>query len=228
MDLRPDVIVIDLDNTMYAYEPCDRAGKVLVELELKIRLGLERKDWQRAYEDSKISVKARLGKVASSHSRLEYFKGMFENLGMTSQLDLALQLEGLYWGEFIRQIGKIDGLDRFLEVAREYGIPVVVATDLTTGVQIRKLHKLGILDMISGLVTSEGVGADKPDTGFSVYVSEQLGIKGKNFWVVGDDEEKDKKLAEVWPGAVFKHLSASAPSANDFTRLSKALEEICR
>lgn len=223
---RPDIIALDLDNTMYAYDPCHHAALSAVSLELKHRLELPRSKWITHYEHSRQSLKARLGEVASSHSRLAYFKGMLENLGMRSQFDLALQLEILYWGEFIRQMKKAVNLDRFLEIARESGIPVVVITDLTNDVQIRKLHKLGLINMLSGLVTSEDVGADKPDPRFQDYINNQLGILGNHWWVVGDDLRKDGGFAQSLPSSDFLHVSASGKSAENFKRISDSLKKL--
>jgi putative hydrolase of the HAD superfamily len=150
---------------------------------------------------------------------------MLEYLGMHSQIEVALQLESLYWGEFIRQMKKSNNLDRFLETAREKGIPVVVITDLTTGIQIRKLHKLGITDLLSGLVTSEEVGADKPDLRFRDYIMNQLGISGNHWWVVGDDKEKDGAFAGKLPSSDFLHVSAGGYSAKNFGQLSQLLKK---
>ena len=225
MRKKPDVVVLDLDNTMYAYEPCHRAAMSAVSRELENRLDLPRSKWDTPYEQSKAITKARLGEVASSHSRLAYFKGMLEYLGMQSQIEVALQLENLYWGEFIRQIKKSKNLDRFLETARENGIPVVVVTDLTTGIQIRKLHKLGVIDMLSGLVTSEEVGADKPDLRFLDYITNQLGISGDYWWVVGDDPKKDGGFSKSLPSSDFLHVSAGGNSAANFGQLSEILKK---
>jgi putative hydrolase of the HAD superfamily len=213
MRKKPDVVVLDLDNTMYAYEPCHRAAMSAVSRELENRLDLPRSKWDTPYEQSKVRTKARLGEVASSHSRLAYFKGMLENLGMQSQIEVALQLENLYWGEFIRQIKKSKNLDRFLETARE------------TGIQIRKLHKLGVIDMLSGLVTSEEVGADKPDLRFLDYITNQLGISGDYWWVVGDDPKKDGGFSKSLPSSDFLHVSAGGNSATNFGQLSEILKQ---
>jgi putative hydrolase of the HAD superfamily len=197
-----------------------------VARELRSRLELSEPNWLPAFEESRLRVKARLGQVAASHSRLAYFKGMLEILGMPNQLDLALQLETIYWGEFMRRIVKADKLDDFLEVAREKAIPVVVVTDLTTGIQIRKLHRLGLIDLISGLVTSEDIGSDKPSLAIEEYVSSQLGFRADHWWVVGDDQVKDKGFAASLPSCDFHHVSADGSSSMNFAKLSKLLGEV--
>ena len=219
MKSKPEVVALDLDNTMFAYEPCHKAAMSLVSRELKNRFELPEHKWLPAYEESRLATKTRLGAVASSHSRLAYFKGMLENLDMKSQMGLALQLENLYWGEFIRTIQKVQGLDGFLEACREVGIPIVVVTDLTTAIQIRKLHHLGIMDTVAALVTSEDVGEDKPSTRFMDYLI-SIGFEAGHWWVVGDDVEKDGGLSKVFPSADFLHVSAGGPSEKNFSQLA--------
>jgi FMN phosphatase YigB (HAD superfamily) len=223
---KPDIIAIDIDNTMYEYDVCHAAALSAVSDELRNRLDLAETTWLPAYESARQNAKVRLGKTASSHSRLAYFKGMLENLGMPTQLELALQLEALYWGAFMRKIEKTDYLDRFLSIARENGIPVVVVTDLTTGIQIKKIHKLGIVDMVSGLVSSEDVGADKPNASFKDYINQQLGLDGHHWWVIGDDTVKDRGFAATLPSAEFMHVSADGVSETNLLKLSKELEMV--
>jgi len=74
MKKKPEVIVLDLDNTVYHYTPCHRAGTLAVENEVKNRLKLEPTEWSKNFEASRKEVKLRLGDVAASHSRLIYFK----------------------------------------------------------------------------------------------------------------------------------------------------------
>jgi putative hydrolase of the HAD superfamily len=225
MNQIPELIAMDLDNTTYAYTPCHVAAMSAVSREVHNRFKLLPPDWLDSYEQSRASVKARLGKVASSHSRLSYFKGMLENLGMKSEVEVALQLENIYWGEFIRRINKAQGLDYFLESAREKGIPVVVVTDMTTAVQIRKIHRLGITDMISSLVTSEDVGADKPNLVFKDYITKQLGLEGNHWWVIGDDKEKDGGFSAMLPSSDFHHVSEGSRSTTNFARLAESLRK---
>ena len=228
MNVKPGAVALDLDNTMYEYEPCHSAAMAVVAGEIMNRLGIPKSNWIGAYEESRGDSKSRLGQTAASHSRLIYFKGMLEKLGLASQVDLALQLESLYWGEFIRNIQRADALVLFLELCRENAIPVVVVTDLTTGIQIRKLHKLKVIDLISGLVTSEDVGADKPASAHLNYIKNSIGIDASHWWVVGDDQLKDGGFAETTDGGVFIHISAEGKSSMDFRKLANILETLCQ
>lgn len=218
----PTMIALDLDNTLYSYPSSHRDGMAQVASVMQNQLGLSLGAWLPAFESARTQVKERLGETASSHSRLLYFKAMLENLGIGSYLDLALQLESNYWQTFIRSMTHADGIFEFLELCRAKGIPVVVMTDLTLQVQLRKIIYLNLLTLIHAVVTSEETGVGKPSAAFINYARDVLGLDTSEVWVIGDDILKDGGLA-VGPGSKFFHLSASDKSSHTFHKLTTTL-----
>lgn len=214
----PSMIALDLDDTLYNYPRADSAGLIEAGKVLKSRLGIEYKDWQIEYDWAKHDVKQRIGNSGSGHSRLLYFKTMLELLGVGGHFDLILQLENAYWQSFLRAISPALDSKEFLEVCRARGLPVVIMSDLTLGIQLRKILQLGFLTFIHAVVTSEELGADKPNSGFLKYASDNLGLDTSQVWVVGDDRIKDRGLAEA-VGADFFHVSASGKSDFNFRQL---------
>jgi FMN phosphatase YigB (HAD superfamily) len=225
---RPDLVALDLDGTMYSYEPCHKSASLAVTEQVKNRLGINKTEWLAVYQQAKKEVKGRLGNLAASHSRLHYFKLSLEKLGLASHLDFAYQLETTYWGNFIREIKKVEGLDQFLEVTREHAIPVIVMTDLTTSIQIRKLHHLGVLEFVTGLITSEEVGGDKPNPEFVSYAQSNFGVAEGHWWVIGDDPVKDQGLALSVPSGEFINLSTRGGGRSTFLQLASTLERLCK
>lgn len=228
MKKKPDFVGLDIDNTMYSYQPCHEAASIAVTEQAASRLGISKKQWTDLVSTSREQVKATLGSVAASHSRLLYFKLALEKLGLGSHLELALQLETTYWGKFVRAINPAEGLLDFLETTREFGIPVVVMTDLTTGIQIRKLHHLGCLEFISGLVTSEEVGGDKPNPGFIIYSESNLGTTQGHWWIIGDDSSRDGSLANSTPNAEFVNVGPSNARKQTFPDITKRIKALCQ
>lgn len=228
MKKKPDVVVLDLDNTVYHYAPCHRAATLAVENEVKSRLKLEPTEWSKTFESSRKEVKLRLGDVAASHSRLIYFKRTLENIGLPNHLDLAFQLETIYWGNFLRSMEKSPYVDEFLEVAREFAIPVVIATDLTTGIQIRKLHQLRINDFVAGLVTSEEIGCDKPSVEFISGIQQLLGKNPSRWLFIGDDKAKDGGLAKQVIESEFFLVNPANEAVKPFKSLTSALRKVCK
>jgi len=128
----------------------------------------------------------------------------------------------------LRAMEKSPHVDEFLEVAREFAIPVVIATDLTTGIQIRKLHQLRINDFIAGLVTSEEIGCDKPSVEFISAILQLLGRTPSHWLFIGDDKAKDGGLARQVPESDFFLVNPANEAAKPFKSLSSALRKVCK
>lgn len=218
----PTLIVLDLDNTLYSYDAANAVAMDHVAMVLASRLGINRGSWQEEFNWARSDVKVRLGASASSHSRLLYFKSMLEKLGVGGHFDLALQLETSYWQNFLRAMSLSSGAMQFLERCRAIGLPVVIASDLTLQVQLRKLLQLNLQTFIHGVVTSEEVGGDKPSPLFMDYIESNLGMDIARTWVIGDDLDKDRLFAQA-VGANFFHLAANSGSRYSFAKLTKLL-----
>jgi putative hydrolase of the HAD superfamily len=199
----PESILIDLDDTLYSSVEPHKLGLRAAGLLLENRIGLELQRTVSLYSQSRERVKSRLGPIASSHSRLLYFKDMLENLGLSSRLELAIQLESTYWGAYLRAMALFPQAKRFLETCRGLGVPVFVVSDLTCQIQIRKLVQLNLLSLVDGLISSEDVGVDKPHDAFLEYFQENFLQAPQGAWVVGDNHYRDGGLAERMPGAEF-------------------------
>ncbi len=221
---KPSLIALDLDGTIYDFSTAQaEAMKQAAEI-LSSRLGIRQKDWQADFDWARGDVKQRLGQTASSHSRLLYFKTMLEKLGVGGHFDLALQLETSYWNGFLRAMEPAVGAREFLEHCRFLGLPVVLMTDLTLQIQLRKVIQLGFQTFVDGIVSSEEVGHDKPDINFLKYAQQNLDLRTDSTWVIGDDLEKDKALADSM-GADFFHVSANERSEYSFKKITFLLRK---
>jgi len=227
MSNRPAYLVMDLDGTMYDYQSCHDHAIAEARRAIVDRYSVDLSTVRDLITQARLETKQRLMSSASSHSRLLYFKLTLEKLGLASHLDFALQLEATYWGNFLRKMIQAPGLTELLELCREEAIPVFVMTDLTTQIQIRKLTRLAILDYISGLVSSEEVGADKPIGDFFGYTKQHLGLPLGAGWVVGDDTFKDGGLAES-SGSAFFLVERQNDGTPSLVSLYKKLSNSCR
>jgi len=218
-------ILLDLDDCLYDYSTAHKIGLKTALGQLSLRLGIDTKSVEQQYEWSRQQVKSVLGSTASSHSRLLYFKRTLEAFGLGARIDLALELETSYWGAFIRNMMVSEGSVEFLEVAREVGVPVFIVTDLTLQVQIRKLISLEILPYLSGVLSSEEVGLDKPSAGFAEQLTARFEADLTKTWVIGDDLEKDRLLAESI-GARFLHVPAVSSRGKFFKAATRELRSL--
>lgn len=185
---QPSAVVIDLDNTLYDYDPCNKLASHSVYEFLAQELNIEYDAVKNAWLLARESVKASVGKVAASHSRLLYAQQTLIDLGFGGKPGLALQVEQIYWSIFMSEMKPTAGVIDFLSSVRFRRIPLVLVTDLTSQIQIRKLVYLGWETLFDFVVTSELVGAEKTSGKPFDYALQLLSPDEKrNVWFIGDE-----------------------------------------
>ena len=71
-------------------------------------------------------------------------------------------------------------------------IAIAIVTDLNSHIQMRKLTYFQLQETFDAFVTSEEVGADKPDPKNFYLVLNKLGMNvDNNIWMVGDNPRTD-------------------------------------
>ena len=219
---RPGAVLFDLDNTLYAYEPAHVAAWQAVQDKLSDSLSLTPQRSDPLFREARDQIKARLGRSASSHSRLLYFQRMMELAGLGSRALLALDLEQTYWRTFLRNAELFDGVRELLDDLRLADIPAALVTDLTAQIQFRKLVYWQLEDSFAAIVTSEEAGAEKPHEAPFRLVREKVQAVDGVLWMIGDNVETDIRgakdsldavtLQKVHPG-VRKGRGETAPDA---------------
>ena len=189
---KPEAIIFDTDNTLYAYDPPNEIALLKVAEKVESTLGITKESFFKIYDVARKEVKAELGNTASSHSRLLYFQRLLENLGFKAKLLISLDLEQTYWRTFLANANLFLGVYELFEKLRLHNIPIAIVTDLTAHIQLRKLTYFNLEDTFDAVVTSEETGADKPNKrNFELVLSKlKLDIKS-NTWVIGDDPDTD-------------------------------------
>lgn len=200
------VVLLDLDNTCYEYEPCHSTALSATKVAIENITGTL-PNFTELYQEAQQKVKKRIPTQAASHSRILYFQALFELLSRADGQQHLPNLEKLYWDTFMSTMQKTPGLDEFLAECRKNGTTVVVVSDLTTTIQCAKLKVLGIADKIDYLVTAEEAGADKPDSAPFLLALTKAGSTPEEALVIGDSEDKDIAGAEALgiPSILFRH-----------------------
>ena len=154
----PNCVLLDLDNTLYDYAPCNGAGMAAARALAQKLLSIAAADFDGCFADARLEIKARLGATGASHNRLLYFQRTLERAGFSSQPFASLQLEQAYWRAYLDSAVLFEQVHEFLDDLRIAAVPVVVVTDLTAQIQLRKLTVLGLDSLIDWIVTSEESG----------------------------------------------------------------------
>lgn len=231
----PRAVILDLDDTLYAYFPGYKAGMDAVRKKLLAEYGIGQKQFSACFSQAREEVKRRLGQTASAHSRLLYFLRMLELLGFSAQPLLALDLEQSFWRNFLKAVELFPGVLDLLQFLKASGVTVAIVTDLTAQIQLRKLVYLELDAFVDCIVTSEEAGTDKPGlVPFSLAV-EKLAVPPQDIWVIGDDEQADMIPARHFSMIPLLRAPAGTPadsvaaaSFRHFSELTAYLKKLQR
>ena len=190
-------ILLDLDDTLYAYKPCHQAGYEACKILASEQYSISNADFDKAWKAGRDKVHQDLYGQGASHSRLLYAQKTSENLFGKSNPQFALDIEETYWRVFLDTMVFNPGVEAFLQEAKDKGIKMCIVTDLTAKIQMRKWKKLDLGRFIDFLVSSEEAGIEKPGSYMFELAMEKLGVKAEECIMIGDSEEKDIKGAEA-------------------------------
>ncbi len=192
----PKAIIFDLDNTLYEYEPCHKYAIDAVARHLKEKNKISKITFNKTLKISKKIVKNNLNNTASSHSRILYFQKLSEIILKHTNIKLCVELEDLYWSNFLKKAKLFDDLIVFLKLLKTKKIITGIVTDLTTKIQFKKLIHFKIDNYFDFVVTSEESGYDKPrKTSFNLMLK-KLNLPPKQTWMIGDNAVSDMIGAE--------------------------------
>jgi len=189
MEIRslPSAVVIDFDDTLYAYKCCHQKAMAGGIEFLSAETGVPKKVIENELKCANSAVKSRLGAVASSHSRILYAQEALSSLGFSSKPVLALRFEQIYWSTFLNSMKPNVGVEEFLSAVRYQQIPIVLLTDLTSQIQIRKLQHMKWDLFFDFVVTSELIGSEKETGAPFEFALELLKEEERtDVWFIGD------------------------------------------
>lgn len=183
----PKALLLDLDNTLYEYEPANSAAKSAVIAEISTFYGRPRDEVEAAFAASRKRTHDVLHGTASSHNRFLYLQIMFEILRIGNYQHLN-RLHDLFWSEYFAHMSLRPGVQDFFETCN---LPTCIVTDFTAEKQFQKLEKLKILSRFPLLVSSEEVGCEKPEKAIFLAGLKKLGRESSEVCMIGDDFKKD-------------------------------------
>lgn len=201
---KPDAVLIDLDDTLYAYSPAHAAGIMAAQEHCEARIGLDPAAFDALYAEAREGVHERLAGTAACHHRLLYFHRLVESVTGKSDSALSLELEKVYWRKFMATARLFPGARILVEQLRYERIPLALVTDLMAQIQMRKLVYFELEHAFDAVVTSEEAGAEKPDPRIFELAVKKLGLAGKSprIWMIGESATKDIAGAREALGAV--------------------------
>jgi putative hydrolase of the HAD superfamily len=221
---RPDLVILDLDNTLYDCEVANSAGENALINFLNQNLKISNSELMTSLIDSRKSVKSTLGLTASSHSRLLYIREFLNSNDLNVHATFALECEQVFWRSYMDKMVLFAGVEEFVNYLRLSRSKLVLVTDLSTQIQIKKLAWLGLEKVFDKIITSEEAGGDKetgkPEAMLRRFVSPVPG----NIWAVGDKDwdhlfSDESVFFKKTTSGKLKKISGNTYEFSDFREL---------
>ncbi len=183
-------ILFDLDDTLYDYEPAHQKALKAVYPIVEKEMGIPFKKFERLFDLSKSEIHRELAGTASSHNRVLYFQRLIEKTLKTLEPKITLKLYNTYWDTFLKSMKLKKGvLQTLKKLKKEFKI--IILSDLTAHIQLKKINKLGLTPYIDFLVTSEEAGIEKPHPSMFLLALNKVGILPFDAIMIGDNPNKD-------------------------------------
>ncbi|WP_435346606.1 HAD family hydrolase [Haloarchaeobius sp. HRN-SO-5] len=187
-----EAVFFDLDDTLYPYPPCNEAGKRgALRTARELGYDFDRDSFESVYQEGRNEVKRELAGTASAHERFLYFKRVIEIHTGTHKSRHALELGEAYWDAYIEEMDLFDGVVEVFETLSDAGVSIVVVSNLTTRIQLKKIEHLGIEEYVDLVVTSEETGNEKPSSIMFTLPLSQLDLRPSEAVMVGDSVAAD-------------------------------------
>jgi putative hydrolase of the HAD superfamily len=191
--------LLDLDNTLYHYDSCHlkAINECYSHYKDNINKNLSFADFSNIYRQKRDLVTKRLSPQGACRSRLFAFQAMFEEANLERGFELAKKYDEIYWSNLIGNMKLAKDASIFLKNCQDLSIDICIVSDMIAHIQVKKLQKLGIAQNIKYLVTSEEIGAEKPDPRMFQAALNKLNLSPKEVIMIGDSENKDIKGAQA-------------------------------
>jgi len=205
-------VVFDLDNTLYDYDAAHApAFRALTDYACR-RFDLTPEAFVQRHRAAERELARRCGpNCAAVHNRLIRYQVLLE--GLNRPIGDAPEMSRLYWSTLLNAMKPYPGAVQTLARLRAMGLAVGVGTNMTADNQYEKLMRIGAMEQVDFLVTSEEVSAEKPDKRLFDACAAKAGCEPGRCLFVGDSLEKDVRgaLAAGMRAAWFRPGDAPDP-----------------
>lgn len=184
-------VLFDLDNTLCEETPPHKAGMEKLYDEMNVARSMSLDEFDLLYNEARQEVKREHYGTASAHNRLLYIQRLVEKTHRTVVPDLILRLYDAYWNTALSTLKLFPNTIETLAGLRKNNIVTGMITNLTTHVQLRKIHQLGLSDQIDFFVTSEEAGIEKPHPSIFLLTLNKMKVHVEDAIMVGDTAETD-------------------------------------
>lgn len=181
-------VLFDLDDTLFDHEHATLTALTALGAEEPAFGAWPADELARRHgevlEAMHVEVLAGLRSIDSA--RAERFRRLLVEAGGDASAARASHLAGRYRASYETAWQAVPGAAVLLESLRAEGLAIAIVTNNMTAEQTLKLRRCGLDVLIDTLVTSEDVGAAKPETRIFAAALDRLGLEARDAVMVGD------------------------------------------
>jgi len=208
-------VLFDLDDTLFDHAHATRAALAGLQAS-EPALGV----WDSAELERRhatileaMHVEVLAGRVSIERARAERFRRLLLEADAVDRIDArATDLARSYRETYESAWRPVPGALPLLAAIKEDGLAVAVVTNNLTAEQTMKIERVGLAPLVDALVTSEAVGAPKPDSRIFAAALEKVGARAIETVMVGDAWAADiegARAAGIRPIWLNRHGAAS-------------------
>ena len=186
-------VIFDLDDTIINTETHILPSLKSVFHNYSSNLGISESVFRKANEKalSKLLFLIRSSKLTlSQFSYLVWFETL-HNLDIEPSPHLVIQLYGDLQNEILKRISINEGFGELLTLLRQQNYIIAILSNGLFSERINKLQRVGLLNSIDILLTSDLVGSDKPSLQPFNEMLSLLKIKAGEALYIGDSPTED-------------------------------------
>ncbi len=205
-------VLFDLDDTLYSdFDTCDQLGMDAAGRYAAETIGIPAHKAAEAMCSGRMMLRDTSRDEPESHDRVLFAKLGLESIGI-NPIPYAEGMHEAYWNAVLDHMVIREGVLDLLTRLKAAGVPVGICTNMTAGIQMRKLCRLGLADVCGNLITSEEAGRDKPHPEIFQLALKRLGTKAEETLMVGDNLNHDVRgalsagLPALWLNWKHKNL----------------------
>lgn len=203
-------VLFDIDNTLYSYDRAHRTAYAALKRYCQEALDLDPERFEALHKSASRTLAQRSGMGPVIHNRLIRYQLMLEAAGLP--IRRAPVMAELYWTGLLGAMEPTPGANAAIRAMKARGLSVGIATNMTADRQFDKLERLGLLPLVDFMVTSEELGAEKPDPRLFLLCAEKAGCRPEDCAFVGDSLEKDAlAAAKVGMLGIWYHPEPVSP-----------------
>ena len=183
-------VIFDLDNTLYNFDAANEFGIRALAAYTEPVFGWDYPKMKDLYEESREKLTERMGDVGSAHNRLLRFQNLLEEKKLPLHPH-ALEMAKAYWLGVLDNMAPSPGAREIMEELRRMGVRIGLGTDMTAYMQYEKLIRLGLMEYMDFIVSSEEAGTDKPGNAFFMLCARKAGCLPGECLFIGDNIVRD-------------------------------------